>query len=498
MPIEAFGIFEGGGAKGLAHIGALKATEERAIKFIGVAGTSAGSIVASLIAVGYSADELYNPSVQNVDKGIFDKDFLDFFGGEEGWNEFLNFKDQVEKTFDNFNVLVLPKAFCFYINNKKYLNQLLENQGLYSTKEFAQWLDEQLAKGLAKNQDVDISQIHRPVRFQDTLIPLKIIATNLTERKIIVYPQLNMEEMSIAEAVAASISIPIFFEPKQNQDLLLLDGGLLSNFPAWVFDEERENSDLNTPTFGFKLVEDQSFTNPISLFSYVRSLLATAISGDELLETRRIENLCIVRIKTIKSTFDFKLSSEEKDSLYRCGTEGTRNYFSRYTGNPFNSSLIEPMLQSLFESIQFRINSNNLHLRINVMLPDSKGRLRIFYSYNMDNDADDQLYISQDSLGAGECLRTGSLVISDVRNIRDQANKYIKALLRPNLITLISVPIPDVRKKPDENGDYIDFLGVLNVDSDDELFMDFENIELQQVLLDQAVIIAKLLTGVLE
>ncbi len=44
--LDSFGIFEGGGAKGLAHIGALKAAEVRRLKFLGVAGTSAGSIVA--------------------------------------------------------------------------------------------------------------------------------------------------------------------------------------------------------------------------------------------------------------------------------------------------------------------------------------------------------------------------------------------------------------------------------------------------------------------
>jgi predicted acylesterase/phospholipase RssA len=63
--MEAFGIFEGGGAKGLAHIGALKATEEAGVEFIGVAGTSAGSIVASLVAAGYRADELYNTESQS-------------------------------------------------------------------------------------------------------------------------------------------------------------------------------------------------------------------------------------------------------------------------------------------------------------------------------------------------------------------------------------------------------------------------------------------------
>jgi len=59
--IDCYGIFEGGGAKGLAHVGALKACEERKIVFRGVAGTSAGAIIAGLIAVGYTAEELFSP-----------------------------------------------------------------------------------------------------------------------------------------------------------------------------------------------------------------------------------------------------------------------------------------------------------------------------------------------------------------------------------------------------------------------------------------------------
>ena len=49
--MDAFGIFEGGGVKGLAHIGALAAAQQRGVNFTGVAGTSAGAIVAALIAV---------------------------------------------------------------------------------------------------------------------------------------------------------------------------------------------------------------------------------------------------------------------------------------------------------------------------------------------------------------------------------------------------------------------------------------------------------------
>jgi NTE family protein len=61
-----FVAFEGGGAKALVHVGALKAIEERGFEFKGVAGTSAGAIVAALKAVGYTADEIVDPIAQRT------------------------------------------------------------------------------------------------------------------------------------------------------------------------------------------------------------------------------------------------------------------------------------------------------------------------------------------------------------------------------------------------------------------------------------------------
>jgi NTE family protein len=61
QPGRLFVAFEGGGAKALVHVGALKALEERGFEFKGVSGTSAGAIIAALKAVGYTADEIADP-----------------------------------------------------------------------------------------------------------------------------------------------------------------------------------------------------------------------------------------------------------------------------------------------------------------------------------------------------------------------------------------------------------------------------------------------------
>jgi len=102
---KAFGIYEGGGAKGLAHAGALKAAEEK-FTFIGVAGTSAGAIIASLIAAGYKADEIYSPD--NPDS-VFRTNLTDLLDATE-WRHVRSLRDEFfadENHDDAFPILQL-------------------------------------------------------------------------------------------------------------------------------------------------------------------------------------------------------------------------------------------------------------------------------------------------------------------------------------------------------------------------------------------------------
>jgi NTE family protein len=290
--------------------------------------------------------------------------------------------------------------------------------------------------------------------------------------------------------VAASICIPVFFQPRRDGDAWLVDGGLLSNFPAWVFDEELEEVNLNTPIIGFKLVERTAAPNLDSFYAFLKSVLTTAISGDEILETRRIDNLRLIRLQTDQSTFNFNLSPKDKENLYLSGIEDAKNCFKKDQGNPFNSDNIQPLLQMLCNGIRF---DSDIHLRANVMLPVSRGRLRVNYGYNMENDTDDQLTIPITSRGAGECWRTGNLVVCNMEQVRGSSDKYIIALLRPSTNSLMSVPIPDIRHAPDDSGGYSRLLGVLNIDSDNDLLSYFTNRDVQQQALDAARLIATLL-----
>jgi hypothetical protein len=98
----------------------------------------------------------------------------------------------------------------------------------------------------------------------------------------------------------------------------------------------------------------------------------------------------------------------------------------------------------------------NIHLRVNIALETTRKRLRIAYSFNMDNDADDRLEFDPGGGACGLCWKIHDFVICDLEDAKKTfaknwgRNKYQQAAVRPSLRSLLSVPIFD-RKKYDGN-----------------------------------------------
>lgn len=195
------GVFSGGGLKGFALVGAYQVLEEKGYKFQRVAGTSAGAILASFIAAGYSAKE-----IENLLDELEISAFLD-----------------PRKT-------ILPLPFMKWL-------QLYWRLGIYQGKALENWFLEKLAeKGVYSFSDVPAGS-------------LKLVASDLTNGKIIVLPDdlesygIRPDTFPIARALRMSCGIPFFFEPVKLQvgsgDTIVVDGGVLSNFPMWLFEDEK-------------------------------------------------------------------------------------------------------------------------------------------------------------------------------------------------------------------------------------------------------------------
>lgn len=286
-------ILEGGGALGVTYIGAYKALLRRGCKIKRCAGTSVGAIMAALIAAGYTPEEL-----ENI-----------FFGDE--FDKFLKSSG-------------LGRKVPLY----RVLNVFLK-KGVFDSRVIEGFVGELLAKKGIYNFG-DIMKGHKN--------KLTIIAADITNRKLVVMPDdleeygIDPKSFKVAKAIRMSCAIPIFFTPviiKNSEKInFIVDGGLLSNFPVWVFDVEGETKNL---TYAIKIDEKPSKTSEgkTDIFSYVVDILNTPFDDDRVVYVRDKEKLEIINIKNndlLKST-DFYKINKFKDRLYTLGYSSVERYF---------------------------------------------------------------------------------------------------------------------------------------------------------------------------
>lgn len=183
----------GGGIKGAAHIGAIKALEEQNIKFDSVAGTSSGSIVATLYACGYNADEIYK---------LFKKYASSI--------KYIDLKNILKIIY---GVIFKRKLIINGLNSgeviEKIVNDACEFKGIYN-----------------------INQIKKKL-----LIPCidsksgKVYIFNSCGINYENEQEKYISDISIGKAVRASSSYPIVFSPCEINGKELLDGGIKENMP---------------------------------------------------------------------------------------------------------------------------------------------------------------------------------------------------------------------------------------------------------------------------
>lgn len=186
-------VLSGGGAKGLAHIGVLKVLEEVGINVDMVGGTSMGSIVGGMYAIGYSAKEIEHIFLQ---------------------------QDWVYLLTDQFNRNIL--SVSEKEESDKYIISFpFENLKL------------QLPSGLGAGQNISmlLSQIAIPVAnvndFSNLPRPFLCIGTD-----IVTGEEVLLNKGYLPDAIRASMAIPTIFTPVEIDDRLLVDGGLVNNFPV--------------------------------------------------------------------------------------------------------------------------------------------------------------------------------------------------------------------------------------------------------------------------
>ncbi len=275
-----YGIcFSGGGIKGAAHIGAIKALEEENLKFNYISGTSSGSIIATLYAAGYSSDEM-----------------LKFF---------KKYAKKI-KYVDPKNILIL--LINLFIKRKIVIKGF--NEGTI--------IERLLNKELNKKNIKNISDIKKELLIPSIDINTGEINVFISKENRAKYLDniIYINNVNIGKAVRASCSYPVVFSPCKIDGKQLVDGGLRENVP-WKLTKEKGADKVLSIIFDEEKNKKNYCKNILEVASNSLGILCHEISNYDLEGADYL-----LKIKTEKvQLLDYK----KIDELYLKGYEQTKN-----------------------------------------------------------------------------------------------------------------------------------------------------------------------------
>jgi NTE family protein len=311
-------VFEGGGVKGIGLAGALATLEDRGYRPQNVAGTSAGSISAALLAAGYSAAEL-REIIMNLDYRQFQ---------DKGWED---------------KVPLIERSLS-----------LLLDLGIYEGNFFYNWIRERLeAKNVRTFADLVHPDYAEDPRFRHRL---QVVVSDVTTHELLVLPRdaaklgIEPDDLDVALAVRMSMSIPVFFEPVRfenpttGQTHVIVDGGMLSNYPVWLFDCD-DGTPPDWPTFGMLLVEPKpripvgarlpkpkhAGSGAAAVLDYVKSLAQTMMEAHDRMYVEQASYARTIPIPTLGvGTTEFDLSKERALALFDSGRWAAEKFLDKW------------------------------------------------------------------------------------------------------------------------------------------------------------------------
>jgi NTE family protein len=301
-------VLEGGGVRGIAYVGAIKALEEysQMDEIENVAGTSAGAITASLIAVGYNAAEL-------------------------------------EEILSNLNLRKFNDGKAIFIGGT---NRILKRYGWYQGEKMTEWVDD-LMEEKTGIDNLTLSQLYLLGQDDSKYKNLFVTATNLTQQNWQILSYKSHPNLRIADAVRISSSIPMYFtavfmdadgnvyeQPQQDIPTdVMADGGFISNYPLQIFDstyaipqtlgvqldrKAQIDSDSASTLAPYPIENIQDYIG--AFYNLVlENLNRTELTDEDWKRTISINNCGISqRVR--------KMPKEEVDQLIQAGYEATKDW----------------------------------------------------------------------------------------------------------------------------------------------------------------------------
>lgn len=241
-------VLSGGGAKGLAHIGILKALEENGIPIDYITGTSMGGIVGAMYAAGYSPAQ--------IEKVALSIDFQDWVSGR--------YKSDYSYFFQKkgINSSILTAKLAVDTNLRLNFRSNLVND---IPLNFA--LLELFSQASAISKD----------NFDDLFVPYRCMVSDVLSQTSI-----TVSKGSLAEAVRATMTVPLVYRPIKLDEKYVFDGGLYNNFPADVMKKNFNpdiiiGSNVSSKTYNEYPKNDERLMNRLMVFMFLSKSDSTLI-----------------------------------------------------------------------------------------------------------------------------------------------------------------------------------------------------------------------------
>lgn len=337
---KVFLAFQGGGARGISHVGGLFAVRALEMNIRGVAGTSAGAILAALAAAGYQPEELFDTEagthiLQSISAGKYTDPTLLFT--RKGWRSISVLRDlakggavcrvwfQARGRLVRSAILAITLASLLglfwkaplwaHLSLVAILVMVLVGcrwilRGLAPLSAIRDLMDEAIASRLQLPREVTFTQM-----ADAGGLPLKLVATNVTTQSVQLFSRETTPDVVVADAVTASICLPLIFKPCQfnvhDGEAVTanryLDGGLLSNLPLWPFDEERDlDREVVTVAFGLRAAS----AAPEQPTHWLPAVVNAIVSGPAQIHMRGIRHLVQIALPTHLQLLDFDAGFE--------------------------------------------------------------------------------------------------------------------------------------------------------------------------------------------
>lgn len=270
----------GGGIRGIAHAGVLKALEENDIKIDAIGGTSSGSIIATLYAMGYSPYYIY-----------------------------ILFKKYAKDLVNQNTISKVTNIGSFMANKKASF------QGFYSGEEIEECFNNIAArKGIKTISDIKMPIVIPTVDVQNS--KKYVITNNIPEKTCSNTEYIN--NIGIGKAIRASCSFPVFFSPCEYNEHKFLDGGILDNFPTI---EVRHQGADKMLTVNFKADDIEESSNIMDIVMRTIDIMGNKISEENISSSDMV-----LTIQTDKTGL---LETEKLDACYKYGYRQTINQIDK-------------------------------------------------------------------------------------------------------------------------------------------------------------------------